>query len=144
MMDEAKFWQTACNLSAQNLMTDQNKRLKDLKNLAALAAACLLAGRFTAWEPWYWLALALLVVAVFFKKTAASISDGWLKFGHVLGAINSRIILTLVYYLALTPLALLKKLFSGNTLQLKKNPGGESYYKQRDHFYVSVDLEKPW
>ena len=125
-------------------MTEQNKRLKDLKTMAVLAAACLLAGRLTIWAPWYWLALALLVSALFLKKTAAFIADGWLELGHVLGAINSRIILTLVFYLALTPLALLKKLFAGDTLKLKKRPAGESYYEPRDHLYAPADLEKPW
>ena len=125
-------------------MTEGEKRAKDLKTLAVLAAACLLAGRLTSWAPWYWLALALLTAALFLKKTAAFIADCWLKFGHALGAVNSRIILTLVFYLALTPLALLKRLFDGDTLKLRKKPAGESYYEPRDHLYTPADLEKPW
>ncbi|MCX5785138.1 MAG: SxtJ family membrane protein [Elusimicrobia bacterium] len=124
---------------------NDEKRAKDLKILAILAVACLLAGRLTSWALWYWLALALLAAALFFKKTAAVIADGWLKFGHTFGTINSRIILTLVFYLALTPLAFIKKLFSGgDTLKLKKKSAGESYYEPRNHLYVPTDLEKPW
>ena len=123
---------------------DREKRLKDLKTLAVVAVACVLAGRFTAAASWYWLALALLCLGLFFKKPAAFVAGAWLKFGHILGTINSRIILTLIYYLALTPLALLKKLFSEDSLRLKKKPHGESYYEPRNHLYAPADLEKPW
>lgn len=127
-------------------MTSDEKRIRDLKTLAVPAAACVVAGRLTGWAPWDWLAVSLLSAALFMKNTAAFLADSWLRFGRALGEVNTRIILGLVFYLVLTPLALFKKLVTGgeDPLRLKKNPAGDSYYKIKNHLYTPADLEKPW
>ena len=67
----------------------------------------------------------------------------WFGLAKVLGFINARILLTLVYVLVLMPLAFLSRLFGNNTVQLKKKNGG-SYFETRNHKYVKADLENPW
>src|ERR1035437_7355787 len=45
----------------------------------------------------------------------------WFRLAHILGWINSRILLTVVFYLFLTPLSFFKKVFSSeDSLKLKK------------------------
>ncbi len=72
------------------------------------------------------------------------ILKGWNGFAKVLGFINSRIILSGIFFLILTPIALLSRLFSKDRMQLKRLKKGESYFKNRDHEYGPEDFENPW
>ena len=45
----------------------------------------------------------------------------WFKFGIILGGIVSPIIMGLVFFLVVTPISLILRLFKKDTLNLKKN-----------------------
>lgn len=95
---------------------------------------------------WFvWLALGLSLSSLLSDTIAFWINKVWLKLGHTLGWINTRIILTIIFFIILVPVAFLSNLFSGNKLQLKnkKNPNA-SYYTKRDHTYTKKDLENMW
>lgn len=55
----------------------------------------------------------------------------WLRFGHGMGAASTAIILTLAYYLVVTPTALVKRLFGGRPLPLRPDPKASSYWVAR-------------
>jgi hypothetical protein len=41
---------------------------------------------------------------------------GWMKIGHVLGLINTRIILGIIYYLLITPMGLVMRLMGKDSM----------------------------
>jgi hypothetical protein len=130
-------------------MRPELSREKVLETLGVLALACLVLGHFAkrpALKTGFLAAASLLLaVALFAGPVARQIARGWLAFGEVLAAVNSRIILGALYFLFLTPIALLSRLSRGDTLQLKRLPGaGRSYWHVRDHAYVRKDIEKLW
>ena len=45
----------------------------------------------------------------------------WMKLGHILGWVNSRIILGLVFVIVLQPISLIMKIFNYDPLRKKKN-----------------------
>ena len=45
----------------------------------------------------------------------------WMKLGHILGWINSKIVLGLVYFIILLPIALIMKIFGYDPLRKKKS-----------------------
>lgn len=49
--------------------------------------------------------------------------DLWKAFGHVLGQIQSTILLAIIYHVAVGPLAVIGKLMRNDILHLKANPG---------------------
>ena len=51
----------------------------------------------------------------------------WMKFAAVLGWINSRILLGLIFYLTVTPIALLMKLFAKDPMSRKLESEADSY-----------------
>ena len=51
-----------------------------------------------------------------------------MKFAHVLGWMNTKIILTLIYFLVITPLALLFKLIGKDPME-RKITATETYWK---------------
>jgi hypothetical protein len=87
-------------------------------------------------------ALGVGLIGLFVKPVAKWIALGWHKLSEGLGYVNSRIILSLVFFLALVPIALLSRLFTKGDLQLKRKKG--SYYSDRNHQYAPKDFENVW
>lgn len=124
-------------------------REKVLETLGVLALACLVLGHL-ARRPGLktgFLAGAALLLAIglFVKPVAMLIARTWLKFGGLLGAVNSRLILGAIFILVLTPIALLARLTRGDFLNLCKRSGAErSYWHARNHVYTAEDIGKLW
>jgi len=55
----------------------------------------------------------------------------WLKFAHLIGRIVTILILTVAYYVVITPFALVKRLFGGAPLPLKPDKNASSYWVAR-------------
>jgi hypothetical protein len=68
---------------------------------------------------------------------------GWFKLAEVLGMINGRILLSLIFFVVLFPIALLYRMGRKNPLSLKREPG-ESAFATRNHLYTAKDLENVW
>jgi energy-coupling factor transporter transmembrane protein EcfT len=120
------------------------KHPPELETLGVLAAFFLILNVISHRQSFVYAALGLLLVALFVKPLARIISRAWMKFAEVLGAFNSRLILTLVFYLFLTPLAMLYRLFNKNPMNLKTGPEAVSLYVVRDHVYSGDDFDKMW
>lgn len=92
----------------------------------------------------YFLYVSLVVglLGIFIPIAGDWIVKGWYKLAEVLGWINTRIILSAVFFLMLTPLAWLHRLFAKNPLSLKRVDS--SLYEERNHKYTAQDLENPW
>jgi len=122
---------------------------KVLETTGVLALACLVVS-FLAHRPgvkagFLAAAAALLVAGLFVKPAGRAVAAAWLRFAEVVGAVNSRIILAVVFFLFLTPIALLARLTRGDLLNLRRKSGeGRSYWLDRSHAYTRVDLEKIW
>lgn len=56
----------------------------------------------------------------------------WLKIAHFIGRIVTVLMLTLAYYLVITPSALIKRLFGGRPLPVKPDKNVTSYWVARD------------
>lgn len=90
------------------------------------------------------LAVAFLigVTGVFIKPLAHLISWLWLKLGDILGYVVSKIILTVIYFIFLFPIAILYRAFKKDPLKLKRKHS--SYWTAREYKYLAGDMENPW
>lgn len=87
---------------------------------------------------------AVALAGVLSEFIAEKIVWGWYKLAEGLGYVSSRILLSAVFFLFLTPLAMIYRLLrKTDVLQLKKKLSG-SYFTERRHLYVKEDLEKMW
>ncbi|MCE3011721.1 MAG: hypothetical protein LW878_01530 [Proteobacteria bacterium] len=66
----------------------------------------------------------------------------WQSLGELLSKIISPIILSFIYYMALTPLALIKRMTSTDTLTLKRPP--HSNFKEVSQALQREDFENLW
>ncbi|MBL4657985.1 MAG: hypothetical protein JKX73_08295 [Flavobacteriales bacterium] len=88
------------------------------------------------------IALGLMLVGLLSKWLSAKIIWLWYKLSEVMGFVMSRVILSIVFFLFLFPIAVLYRLFNQDTLNLKNK--GNSTYTVRNHTYTNSDLENPW
>ena len=68
----------------------------------------------------------------------------WYKLAEGLGYVNSRVLLTLVFFGFLLPVATLYRLFNRDMLSLKSGRTDKSLYKERNHTYAADDLTNVW
>ena len=88
------------------------------------------------------IALSVLLLSAISKRAAVAINTGWLWFGEKVGRINARILLFLVYYLLLTPIAFLSRIGNKDPLKLKAPEKSNFVFKK--HKYSADDLRNPW
>ena len=56
----------------------------------------------------------------------------WMSFAVIIGWFMTRIILSLLFYLIITPIGLLAKIFAKDFMDLKKQAVNDSYWNKRD------------
>jgi hypothetical protein len=87
-------------------------------------------------------ALILGLIGVFIPVLADKIHWAWMKLAHVMGWVMSKVILTLVFFVFLLPMALIVRAMGKGNVKLKS--GGASYYKERNFLYDKDSLEHVW
>jgi len=117
---------------------------KTLETMGILCAACLVFGLLLKVQALIYVALALLLMGLFVKSPAALVTRAWLKFAEVLGSINTRIILSVVFFVLLTPIALVYRMIHGDFMGLRRREKAGTYFSEREHAYSPRDLTNPW
>lgn len=116
---------------------------KNLESCLAIVTGMVMLWFFTGWKSLLVAALLIGLTALLVPAGAALISRLWLGVAAILGKIIPVVLLVLIYFLILSPLAWLWRRFRGDPLRLK--PGNAaSLWVTRDHTYESKDLERPW
>lgn len=111
----------------------------------AMVLLCLLIGWLADAERLFLLAIPLLVITMVFPGLYRPVAVVWLGLSHLLGTVVSRILLTVVFFVIVTPVGLLRRLLQMDSLQLKKfRRGRESVMKVREHLYVASDIDRPY
>lgn len=96
--------------------------------LALAAIRFLWAGTISWWL--LGLSCGFLLAALIVPRVLAPVRRAWMRLAAVLGFINTRILLTVVYAALITPLALLMRLFGRRPISLAtENPA--SYWRRR-------------
>lgn len=88
-------------------------------------------------------ALIVGLTTIFISAAARAIEWLWLRLAAGLGWINSRILLGVVFYGFLLPVAWFSRWFRKDALNLKRQ-NGSSVYHTRNYKYRKEDLENIW
>ena len=77
------------------------------------------------------LASVFLCMAGFWPKTLQPVRAVWLKVGDYLGALTSRLWLGLLYIVAITPMAVIRRVFAEDKMKRKWQPELSTYREER-------------
>lgn len=85
---------------------------------------------FRSEDPRLWamvVGIALMVLGAVLPQSLKQIHYGWMKIGHVLGTINTRIILGIIYYGLVTPMGLVMRLMGKDSMHRALMQDATSY-----------------
>jgi hypothetical protein len=122
---------------------------RTITSFALIVSGALLA--IAAYQWWrdaqQWVLITLISIAALLLLLAAvtpsllrPVYRGWMRIGEALGWLNTRIILTLVFFLVVTPIGLLMRLFGRSPIATAKR---DSYWTDVEpHSYGDRHVEK--
>jgi hypothetical protein len=69
------------------------------------------------------IAVVLVFVSLFIPAGARAFHRGWMGLAHILGAVNTRILMTIAFFGIITPVGLSMRLMGRDRLQLRAGGG---------------------
>jgi hypothetical protein len=99
--------------------------------LALIGLFPLLHDRTVRWWP-MGISAAFLIVASANASALGPLNRLWIRLGALLNRIVSPIVSTLVFYIAVTPIALMMRLSGKDPLRLRLDPTADSYWLHRN------------
>ena len=91
----------------------------------------------------YWLigiSAVFLVLTLIKSKLLDVLNDLWIKFGELLGKIIAPIVMSIVFFLIVTPIGLVLKIVKKDLLKLKFN-NDKSYWVEKSKTIESMDKQ---
>ncbi len=111
----------------------------------AMVLICLIVGLFTHDNGWNVAAIALLVLNMTWPSAYTPAAYVWLGLSGLLGTVVSKILLSIVFFVVVTPIACLRRAMGKDSMRLKAfKKGQESVMVVRDHTYTAQDVEQPF
>ena len=132
----------------------ENKKLtiKDLREFGFLTGGIvaglfglilpLIKGHSLPIIPWI-IAIILAGLALFLPKSLDPIYRFWMKIGLYVGWLESRIVLSIVFFIILTPMALIMKLLKRDTMARSFDFQAETY-RISSTIHPNTGMEKPY
>ncbi|MCG2726791.1 MAG: SxtJ family membrane protein [Elusimicrobia bacterium] len=125
------------------------RRIKELcsssgQTIFILAIVTLMA-YFLFNKPWLLYLSGLFIVLPFLSaQIAEKLQEYWLKFGAILGKINTAILLGFIFYAALTPVAFIYRIFNKKAAEHFKKDNKKTLFENVDSKYLKEDFKKLW
>jgi len=90
-----------------------------------------------------YISLGFAVIGLLFPGIAKAYSWVWLEFSKLLGKVVSTLVMGVVFFLFLVPIAFLYRLFNKDMLKTGK-PKNQTIYIPRNILFTSQDMENIW
>ena len=111
----------------------------------AMVLICLLLGYWNKFPKFLPVSLTLLLINMIWPNAFRPLATLWFGLSHVLSSVVSRMILSVVFFLVVTPIGLIRRLTGADALQLKKwKQGHGSVFIVREGPVQGKDLENPY
>lgn len=106
-------------------------------------------GIWLAWtggaHAWYWISLAgvLAAITAIYPRVWLGVLRVWMPFAHVLGRVNTYLLLGAVFFLMIVPMGFFVRLFKHDPLRLRGRRG-ESEWIRRDRPFTPASFKEPF
>jgi len=124
-------------------MKIKTEEVEKYKTILVIVIGMLVIHIITKYNWALYTALAVGLLGAVSEYMAGIINNVWLKIGMVLSYIVPNIILSIIFYVFLTPIAILSRIF-GEKNQLNLKNTEKSIFKVRNTLYSTESFENPW
>ena len=87
------------------------------------------------------ISVIFLILGLLNSKLLSPLNNLWIKFGEILGKIIAPIVMAAVYFLILTPISLLVRLFGKDLIGMKFSNNIKSYWIKRKKDLGTMDKQ---
>ena len=87
------------------------------------------------------ISVIFLILGLLNSKLLSPLNNLWIKFGEMLGKIIAPIVMAVVYFLILTPISLLVRLFGKDLIGMKFSNNIKSYWIKRKKHLGTMDKQ---
>ena len=87
------------------------------------------------------IAIIFLVLGLINSKILSPLNRAWIKFGESLGRIIAPIVMAIVYFIILTPISLIVRIFGKDLISLKFKKDLNSYWIKRNKDLGTMDKQ---
>ena len=111
----------------------------------AMVLILLLTGFFFDKNILFKIALISLLINMIVPKFYYPFAIIWLGFSRILGTVVSKILLSIVFFLIVTPIGVIRRVLGYDSLKLKEfKLGSDSVMTIRNKTFAGKDIEKPY
>ena len=142
-----------CDNRRINIVFDRTERqsdnsktdISDLDAGLAIVLLTLLYGYFKTAQPLFLLPTGVLVFAMVLPRIFCWFAWLWSGLSQKMGYVATHVILTLIFFVILTPVSLITRLLRIDSLQLTSwKSNKNSFFKNRQHLYEETDFDHPY
>jgi uncharacterized membrane protein len=105
---------------------------------------CLIGFLLGGQHAWVIAALFFLLLNMIRPQLYTPLAVIWFGLSHKLGSIVSTMLLTVLFYIVVTPIALIRKMTGADAMRQKQWRQSDSAFSVRNHSFSASDLEKPY
>lgn len=124
-------------------MITKKDKSEPIKTVLVITVGMLVVYLATKWKWSINVSIIVGILGLVSNYFAEKIDFLWMKLSLLLSLIVPNILLSIIFYLFLTPLALLSKHF-GEKNQLSLKNTAQSLFKHKNKHYEKISFEKPW
>ena len=85
-----------------------------------------------------------VLIAVVDARLLAPVERAWMRLAAVMSAVMTRVLLVSTYYLAVTPIGLIRRLMGHDTLGLRPDPNASTYWVPVESDGPATRPDKPY
>jgi hypothetical protein len=124
-------------------MTTQRTSRQQIQTILVILLSLLIGWKWTSDLLFFYVSVLLSVVVLFSERAMFGIDFLWMKLTWLLSQIIPRVILSMLFYFFLTPLALLSRIFGDNDpLQIKRPTN--TLFRVEEPLRGPSSFEKMW
>lgn len=133
-------------MSGMHKTPAKNNQLDRAKDTGmAFVLICLIGWLVTRRPPFVLAAVVLLVADMTWPALFVLPSKAWFGLSTLIGTVVSKVLISLVFFLLVTPVGLVRRLFGVDRLRLKQfRKGSASVFLAPDHTVTPQDIKYPF
>jgi hypothetical protein len=125
------------------LLSSTKEQAKDTG--MAMVLICLILGSWGKFPQFLPVSVVVLLITMVWPNAFRPLATLWFGLSHILSTVVSRVILSVLFFLIVTPIGLIRRAMGADSLQLKKwKQGQDSVFVVREGAIQAQDLENPY
>ena len=120
-----------------------NRNYKAKETMLTITVGLLIIYYFSNIKSFLTASVIIGIIGILSFNLSEKIDSLWQKLSYYLGEISNRILLTIIFFVVVTPIGAIRRLAKKKTIKNSKK-GLTTYFYDRNHVFSKKDMENMW